>query len=262
METTTHLSALHREAAALAAAARVDLTAAVRHCPGWDVAELVRHTGRAHRWAATNIAAGTPDKQTKGDDIVFPPDAELASWLEAGAAEVAATISADPDRACWSFAATQRSARFWARRVAQETLVHRWDAELAVGLTPSELDPSTALDGIDEFLTVFIPLVMRRSGVTLPDGSLHLHRTDAAQPGETRSGGDTASTGAAGEWMLRRSDDGSLALTHEHGKGDAAVRASASDLLLLLWGRLDLDAPTVTVFGEHEHALGWLSMAP
>ncbi len=245
METTSLLDALRREAADVAVAARIDLNAAVPNCPGWTVAELVRHTGRAHRWGLTNVRAASPDSQTKGDDIVFPPDAELPTWIEAGAAELATTIAADPDRPCWSFAPHQRTAAFWARRAAQETLVHRWDAEIAVGLVPGQLDGETALDGIEEFFGVFIPLVMRRSGKVVPEGTLHLHRTD----------GD-------GEWMLQQGSDGGLSVTREHGKGDAAVRASASDLLLLLWGRLEPDAPALQVFGDRSIVDAWRVMAP
>ncbi len=245
METTALLVALRRESALLAAAARIDLTAAVPNCPGWTVAELVRHTGQAHRWGLTNVMAGIPEGQTKGDDIVFPPDAELPEWIETGAAEMATRIAADPDRPCWSFAPHQRSAAFWARRAAQETLVHRWDAETAVGLVPNPLDGETALDGIDEFFGVFVPLVMRRSAKTVPAGSLHLHRTD----------GD-------GEWMLQPGPDGTLSVTREHGKGDAAVRGSASDLLLLLWGRLEPDAPALELFGDRSIVEAWRVMAP
>jgi hypothetical protein len=40
------------ETAALAAfGRRVDLTARVASCPEWDVADLLRHVGTAHRWS-------------------------------------------------------------------------------------------------------------------------------------------------------------------------------------------------------------------
>jgi predicted lipid carrier protein YhbT len=67
-------------------------------------------------------------------------------------------------------------------------------------------------------------------------GSVHLHSTDAD-----------------GEWVVTEPDPSSrLAVTHEHAKGDAAVRGSASDLLLLLWRRLNLDdhAERFEVFGD------------
>jgi hypothetical protein len=107
--------------------------------------------------------------------------------------------------------------------------VHRVDAQLAGGVVapvPVEL----ALDGIDEyFLMANVRVLPQRPGFAL-GGTVHLHATD----------GDGSGSGS-GEWMLA-DHDGRIAVTAEHGKGDAAVRGTASDLLLGLWGRLDLRA--------------------
>jgi hypothetical protein len=46
----------------------------------------------------------------------------------------------------------------------------------------------------------------------------------------------------AGEWIVHEDDDGALQLERRHEKGDAALRGSASDLLLALWRRIALDA--------------------
>ena len=59
---------------------------------------------------------------------------------------------------------------------------------------------------------------------------MHLHATD----------GD-------GEWLVRLGADG-VVVTREHAKGDVALRASASDLLLFLYGRRD--ASVGEVFGD------------
>jgi hypothetical protein len=45
---------------------------------------------------------------------------------------------------------------FWIRRMAQETVVHRVDAELAAEVAPGAIPDDIALDGIDEFLIAFI----------------------------------------------------------------------------------------------------------
>lgn len=44
---------------------------------------------------------------------------------------------------------------FWARRMAQETVIHRVDAELSSGQS-SPVDPELAVDGVDEVLTIFL----------------------------------------------------------------------------------------------------------
>jgi uncharacterized protein (TIGR03083 family) len=128
----------------------------------------------------------------------------------------------------WTFSSTNRTASFWQRRRAQETSVHRYDAETAAG-TPTPLDATLAVDGIDEYLTVFLPRLADNFG-DVGDATVHVHCTDVE-----------------GEWLIARRD-GELTVTAEHAKGDVAVRGSASDLLLFLWGRVPADA--LEVFGD------------
>ena len=73
------------------------------------------------------------------------------------------------------------TAAFWFRRQAHETAVHRWDAQRAA--TPSSVDPidaTLAADGVDEWLEVFVPRFLARTGVPddLVGATLHLHCTD------------------------------------------------------------------------------------
>ena len=121
-----------------------------------------------------------------------------------------------------------RTAGFWARRQANETAVHRWDAQGAAGpLEP--IEHALAVDGIDEFfgLIPFWPWADRVRG---NGETLHFHCTD----GE-------------GEWLARLGSDG-VVITAEHAKGDVAARGTASDLLLFLYGRVSAD--DLEVFGD------------
>ena len=61
--------------------------------------------------------------------------------------------------------------------------------------------------------------------------SVHLHCTDVA-----------------GEWLVVDDGAGGYVVTREHAKGDAAIRGTAHDLLMVLWRRLPLDA--VEVIGD------------
>ncbi|HEV2311062.1 MAG TPA: maleylpyruvate isomerase N-terminal domain-containing protein, partial [Acidimicrobiia bacterium] len=57
LDADTYRRTVRDEAAALVAAAeRAGLDARVPSCPDWDVAALLAHIGRVHRWAAGNIA--------------------------------------------------------------------------------------------------------------------------------------------------------------------------------------------------------------
>ena len=89
--------------------------------------------------------------------------------------------------------------------------MHRWDAESAVD-APAPLAPEVARDGVGEFLEV----VLGGAGASLP-GTVTLVATDTG-----------------GEWTAGRDGD-----TH------VAARATASDLVLLLYGRLPPSAVDV-----------------
>jgi predicted lipid carrier protein YhbT len=109
--------------------------------------------------------------------------------------------------------------------MAFETLVHRWDAQTAVG-GAEPFSAELAADGLDEHLAnlPYFREVPRGDGETL-----HVHCTDAD-----------------GEWLLTRTRDG-LAVAREHAKADVALRGGASDLFLVVLGRQPTD--TVEVFG-------------
>ena len=141
---------------------------------------------------------------------------------------VDALAATDPATSVWTFSAADRTAGFWYRRRAQETAVHRYDAELAAG-TPMPIDTELAVDGIDEFLFAFLPRLAANLG-DLGDAKIHLHCTDAE-----------------GEWLVARAGD-DVVVTREHAKGDVAARGTASDLLLFLWGRVPASA--LEVFGD------------
>jgi uncharacterized protein (TIGR03083 family) len=139
---------------------------------------------------------------------------------------------ADPAAPAWSWG-TDGTAGFWARRMAHETAVHRWDAESATG-NQTPIPAALAVDGIDERLENLVPsMEFNEAGAAVMTGageSIHLHATDVD-----------------GEWLLRFTPDG-FEFAREHAKGDLAVRGAASDLLLVLIGRRGLDG--LEVFGD------------
>lgn len=234
MDHEQFLDVTRDESARLAATYRgADPAAPVRSCPGWTLAKLVKHTGTAQAWARTIAERRSTDAvDTRGIDLGLPADeAAYGDWLEAGArrlVDVLRTIG--PDVPMWSWTGDDR-AGFWSRRMAHETAVHRWDAQDAVRDAPDPIDPLLAVDGIDERFEN-LPATSARAGVT-PTGSgetIHLHATDCD-----------------GEWLVRLTPDGAE-VSHGHGKGDVAARGSASDLLLVVYGRLPVE--TVDVFGD------------
>jgi hypothetical protein len=93
-----------------------------------------------------------------------------------------------------------------------------------------------AVDGIDEYLEFFLPAEPMKDL-----GSIHLHTTDGP-----------------GEWLIKPGADG-WTITREHAKGAVAVRATASDLLLLMWRRRSTEV--AHVFGDKETLNRFLASA-
>jgi hypothetical protein len=112
----------------------------------------------------------------------------------------------------------------------QEAAVHRWDIEAAAGVPsgPSAIDGVAAADSIDELLAVTLPWGVRADKPL--SGSVHLHCTDVSD--------------GTGEWLVAA--DGRV--TAEHAKGDAALRGTASDLLLAIFKRIGTE--TLDIVGD------------
>lgn len=219
-------------------AAGVD--AKVPTCPDWTVADLARHQGRVFRWISEMV-------ETKAQEYVdrrpFEEQArqeEPLASLESGAEHALAVLgSADPETPVWNwFGNAPGPARFWFRRLAHETVIHRVDAEAAAGRAgTSTVEPAElAADGIDEYLD-FLPLRAGGGrGVPL-SGSYHFHTTDVA-----------------GEWVVVFADDG-VTVRREHAKADVAVRGPASELELFLYNRRGRDG--LEVFGHEAAVAAW-----
>jgi uncharacterized protein (TIGR03083 family) len=154
-------------------------------------------------------------------DDVFTAAADWAGELDR------VLTTTDPATPHWTWT-DDKTTGFVVRRMAQETAVHRLDAERTAGRTYT-IDPELASDGVDEFLFAFLKWVDPEAAALA--GSVHLHCTDVA-----------------GEWLVVDDGAGGYVVTREHAKGDAAIRGPANDLLLVLWRRLPLDA--VEVIGD------------
>jgi uncharacterized protein (TIGR03083 family) len=221
MQLAEHLTHLRADGALLAdAAARAGLDARVPSCPDWTIRDLVRHQGDVHRWAAANLRRGKSDRMSAEelDRCLFtwPENGGLLDWFREGHAQLVATIEqAADDAVAFTFLSAPSARAFWARRQAHETAIHRVDAELALG-SPTAFDAAFAADGVDEILYGFAS--RPGNAAADPPRSLGLHATDTDR-----------------HWHVRMDADG--ATVTDDGAADCMVRATASDLYLLLWNR-------------------------
>jgi uncharacterized protein (TIGR03083 family) len=222
MRMNDYLQALRDDGVALAEAAGKGLDPPVPACTGWTVADLVLHTGMVHRHKLEILRgrlAGPPDPWPPP----APARADLLSWYSEGLEELLTVLEAtDPETSVWTFHPSDQTAGFWYRRMAQETAVHRVDAQSAHG-DPAPVPAALAADGVAELLEVFLAPRAEGSPVGGRGESLHLHATDTE-----------------GEWLLRLLPAG-VELGQGHARGDAVAAGTASDLLLFLWGRARAD---------------------
>ncbi|HEY2766130.1 MAG TPA: maleylpyruvate isomerase family mycothiol-dependent enzyme [Pseudonocardiaceae bacterium] len=248
-----YLEALTAQAAQFAELIRdADLQQQVPTCPEWTLHRLTEHVGQTHRFATGNVAGRARGPVVPRERAVesSPDDPEaLGGWLRDGAEALADAIrDVGPQTPVWTWAQEQ-PARFWARRMAHETAVHRADAALTLGQDFS-LDPDLAADAISEWLGLLCSpkaLELRPElGELRGEGQvLHMHSTDDG-------------LGAAGEWIIRRTPSGPV-WEHGHSKGDVAVRGAVVDLLLVLLRRVAPAEGTVQVLGDPAVLTYWLA---
>jgi uncharacterized protein (TIGR03083 family) len=222
VELEDYITALRRDGERLAGAA-AELTLPVPSCPEWTVGDLIWHTGEAHDFWRQMAAGKEPGARVEPRR---PDETNLVQWFSEGVETLAELLAGlDPEMPAWTWSA-QRNAGFIQRRMAQETAVHAWDALAATG-RDEPIERDLAVDGIDELLDFFL------ADAPPPGlGDVHLHTTDGP-----------------GEWLISPEKE-VWVITREHAKGAVAARATASDLLLLLWRRKEVEA--AQVFGDDE----------
>jgi uncharacterized protein (TIGR03083 family) len=155
MEHSRFLECLGADYARLRAVAPLDLTAGVPSCPGWTVADLTRHVATVylHKSAAMREGAepdaGWPPKELADEDPVALLDRAYAELRNEFATR-------GPEDRAGSWYTPDQTVGFWIRRMAQETVIHRIDAELGTRQPIAAVPNDLAIDGIDELLNVFV----------------------------------------------------------------------------------------------------------
>jgi uncharacterized protein (TIGR03083 family) len=229
----------------IAVSTEADPHVPIPSCPGWKLADLIKHVGGLHRWAEAHVRLLSP-RRIAGKDLELdvPEDrAGYPDWLRAGLQRlIDATTIADPDAELWAWGADKR-ARFWPRRMLFETVIHTIDAELALSHHP-DVAPEVACDGIDEFLD------------NLPHAVYFAPKVD-----ELRGSGEVvrlSSTDRDTVWTIQLEGDG-FRWDHEAGTDpDVTVAASASELLMFVYGRREARSPSIAITGSETVLTRWV----
>lgn len=225
LSTDACLAAITHHSNGFAEAVRGNLDAKVEHCPDWDVADLVWHLTEVH-WFWRTIA---------GERLAEPPASDrrparaereaLVSTFEAGARQLVEVLgAADQAAPVWTWFPGRQDVGFITRHQVQEAAVHHFDAANAAG-QPWSVVPEVAADCVEEFLTCSLADAddVQRLGRSL-SGPLVLTATDL----------DTS-------WTVSQADPSAALLWAPGADGPAAVSGTASDLLLWIYGRTQLE---------------------
>lgn len=215
-----------------------DLDATVPACPDWSLSDLGVHLTGAHRWWTHVVETGGTERPDDRPDVEEDPD-DLPGYVEDGAeALLDALRDHDEFDPAWTWWGEHYVGRI-GRRMAHETAMHRWDAQDAVD-EAEPIEGRLAADGVREFIDVFV--TSQEEPWPHEAATLHLHRSDGR-----------------GDWSVTLDP---IAGQSRRARDDAAVlRGTASDLLLVLWRRKDLDAIRVT--GDRptvERFLAWTDL--
>ncbi|MFI7246217.1 maleylpyruvate isomerase family mycothiol-dependent enzyme [Streptomyces qinglanensis] len=202
-----------------------DVGAPIEHCGEWTLHDLAEHLGSSNLFAAAAVT------EQRGDHPATPAPrdpSELSRWFEDTSRMLLTALDTDPAARAWTFH-PPGTVGFWQRRRALEALVHRWDAEKALGAA-RPLDPELAGEGVAEVFDTLAPRQVVRGRAHPPRSALRLAATDLGT-----------------SW------------TYGPGAPVATLAGPADHLLLLLWGRLPRTSAAITWHGDREAGLELLS---
>jgi uncharacterized protein (TIGR03083 family) len=243
MENSRFLECLAADEKRLREVAERDLTPPVPTCPEWTMKDLVEHVAMVYLHKVEcmrNPGPGETDWPPKAEPL--PP---IALLDHAYATLVAEFARRPPDSPSGTWYDPDQTAGFWIRRMAQETVIHRVDGEVAAGEPIAPIPTDLALDGIDEVLEQFLSY-----------GSKKWRKYFGTALGEA-DGGTVLVTADGHGWLARMEPSGVDVRPADPGSTEASARISGDPQSVLLWLWRRTDASAVTFDGD-PRALGRL----
>jgi uncharacterized protein (TIGR03083 family) len=170
------VTAVRREGEGIATAAGMGVDAPVPTCKDWNVEALLHHVTLVYARIARVVS--TRATETLQTAVVVPEGDALEVFRDLLDNVVTALSECEPDTPVWNWAPNApQVAAFWARRMAHESSVHRFDAQAAHGVM-QPIDAELATDGIDEMIDAIAPRVYARDNLAGPTGTVRLQSTD------------------------------------------------------------------------------------
>ncbi len=231
-----YLEVIDRESSRIRGAYAANPDGRIPWSDRWSVATVARHVAGTHHVVA-DIVKGRPDanfdlfatlqQPSKGAD-------EFGSWFAQGTAALIEQLgSVEVSAPCWNWhEGAAGVVGFWARRMAHETLVHSWDAQVGATGTAELIDTTIADDAIIEYLEVFA--LAGRAARKSPQGpTIGIETTDSNRA-----------------WRLELAESGAVLHDGDHQGWQLGLRGTSAALLLVLWGRLSPSEASVELLGD------------
>jgi uncharacterized protein (TIGR03083 family) len=219
--------------------AGVDGGTPVPSCPGWTVSDLTGHIGAVYLHKVECMVQGVEPDVWPPEGLAEEAEKDPRGLLDrAYAALIHEFETRSPEAPAGGWYIPDRTVGFLIRRMAQETVIHRLDAELAAMVPPAQIPADLAVDGIDEFLDAFLSF-----GTTA-----WLEWAGEVLAGTDGEGVRLATSGAA--WLVRPTPEGVLVSEDASGPVVVEVAAPPAELLRWVWGRVGDDAVSIT--GDRE----------
>ena len=214
-----------------------DLGAQVPSCPDWTMADLLRHVGQVYLHKAECMRLGSDPEPWPPEGLADEPPLDLLDRSYAALTGEFATRR--PEDHAFTWYDPDQSVGFWIRRMAQETVIHRVDAELAARAEIAAIPADLATDGIDELLAIFV----QYGTANWPEYFPEL----AALTGDRAVSVVTPQR----SWLLRLTPGGARVAEPSPDHARVTVEGPAAEVLLRLWNR---GGQGVTVTGDDETA--------
>jgi uncharacterized protein (TIGR03083 family) len=220
-----YLTPLQADYQRLASVSEAALGSKVPTCPEWTVNDLVSHVAHVYLHKVECIRHNAQPKPWP------PPGLSEGSQLEllhrAYRELLTELISRPPEWPAFGWYESDQTVGFWRRRMAQETVIHRIDAELAAGVPSQPVPEELALDGIDEVLLVFLAWSSTK------------WTEEFAAELEPKEPGSIGVSAGGKRWLVSWEPTGLVTASLGDGPAGAEISASPEVMLRWLWRRSD-----------------------
>jgi uncharacterized protein (TIGR03083 family) len=219
-----------------------DPSATVPTCPDWNTDDLLWHVAEVFTFWGTIVRDRLDDPGPAGAaEPARPADHAglLALYDGAVTALIAALADADDDVPVWTWSGDNRVG-FVRRRMAQEALIHRLDAELIAGQV-TDVDAELAADGVHELLQHVLGGYPDWATYRAGGAVGRLRATDTGGKWIFEVGGFSGLSPNSGKSY----DDEPTFQLIDTGEPTFTVSGSARDLDAWLWNRPPLVLPTI-----------------